>query len=772
MSAQHSAALRAPVVPIASGSWTPDDGPDPLARSTHGSIGTQVPRIDGPLKVRGEARFAAEVPLDGMVYAALVHSTVARGRITTIDTGAADAAHGVVLVMTHRNAPRLAPLPLSLTGAKATGPSSVPVLQDEAVFWNGQPVAVVLAETQEQADHAASLVEVRYETEQAITDFAQAKVRDRVADHLVFEPSEIEIGHPETALAAAPHKVDRTFRTPRHNHNAIELHAVTLAWNGDELTIHDAQQALVQAAWTIAECFGLDERRVHVSSPFVGGGFGGKLVWFHHVAAAAAAKLAGRPVRLMLPRAGVYRIVGGRAMTEQRVAIGAEPDGRFSALIHSGVSAITPYNTLAEPFTFPARHLYRAANLRVAQRVADMDMVANTFMRAPGEAVGTFALECAIDELAEQLGMDPIELRVRNEPEQDPTSGLPFSSRHLVEAYRAGAERFGWTERATAPGTRREGEWLIGTGCATATYHYARLPGGAARIRLSRLGDVTVEVPAHEMGMGTATTHAIVTADRLGVPLERVTVVYGQSSFPGAFLAAASSQTASIGAAVVAAHRELVATLLELTAEDSPLAGLTTDRVGVRDAGLCDLHEPDRFESYRSILSGAGRDEVAVEGFASDPKELLHRSMHSFGAMFCEAWVNSVTGEIRVRRFLGSFDCGRILNPRGATSQFRGGVIMGIGLALMEETTVDERTGRIMNPNLAEYHIPVHADIPEIDVIWTDIADPHAPMGARGIGEIGSTGVAAAVANAVYDATGLRIRELPITLDKLLRGGW
>jgi xanthine dehydrogenase YagR molybdenum-binding subunit len=364
--------------------------------------------------------------------------------------------------------------------------------------------------------------------------------------------------------------------------------------------------------------------------------------------------------------------------------------------------------------------------------------------------------------------MDPIELRIRNEPEKDPTSGKPFSARHLVEAYRAGAERFGWDKRDPKPRARREGEWLIGMGCATATYPYYRFPGGAASITLSRSGYATVALAAHELGMGTATVHAQVIADRLGLPLEQVTVAYGDSSLPGAFVAGGSSQTATAGAAVIAAHRALVTELLNLAGNDSPLAGLTADQVGGRDAGLCKLDEATRFESYVSILARAHRDAVTVEGSASMPAEMMHWSMHSFGAQFAEVRVNTMTGETRVSRFLGSFDCGRILNAKTAASQFRGGIIMGLGLALMEETQFDERNGRIMNPSLAEYHVPVHMDVPEIDVIWTDIPDPHAPMGAHGIGEIGITGVGAAVANAVYNATGKRIRDLPITLDKLL----
>ncbi len=473
---------------------------------------------------------------------------------------------------------------------------------------------------------------------------------------------------------------------------------------------------------------------------------------------------------MTLSREGVYRTVGGRTSTEQRVAIGAEADGRFTAIIHTGVTPKATHNIMPEPFIVGTRSAYAADTFLLDQHTADLNMVANTFMRAPGEAVGTFALESAVDELAEKVGMDPVELRIRNEPEKDPTSGLPFSARHIVEAWRAGAERFGWSERQTASGARREGEWLVGMGCATATYPYYRMPGGAARLTLTRDGSARIEIPAQEMGMGTATTTAMVAADRLGLPLDKVTVDYGDSEYPGSFLAGGSSQTASIGAAVIAAQRALVTELLKLAGNDSPLAGLSPDEVSGDDGGLCKLDEPSRRESYASILDRARRDEVTVEAKASQPLEMMHWSMHSHGAVFCEVRVNAVTGEVRVARVLGSYDCGRILNAKTATSQFRGGIIMGLGMALMEETLFDERSGRIMNPSLSEYHVPVHMDVPEIDVIWTDIPDPHAPMGAHGIGEIGITGVGAAVANAVFNATGKRIRDLPITLDKVLVG--
>ena len=756
------------LVPLAPDAWMPGGKPDPLIREKRGLIGAPISRLDGPLKVKGEARFAAEFPMEGMLYAALAYSTVPKGRIATLDTAAAGAVPGVALVMTHENAPRLKPMPLFMSTPKAAGGDDLPVMQDDKIHWNGQPIAIVLAETQEQADHAKSLIRATYETEPSMTSFAAARAKGTSPGTFQGEPLKLEIGDAEAALAAAPHRIDATYETPRQNHNAIELHAATLAWKGDELTIHDASQGVAHMAWSMAEIFGLDEKQVHVTSPYVGGGFGSKTLWRHHVLAAAASKLAGRPVRLMLSREGVYRVVGGRTLTEQRVAIGAQADGRFDALIHTGTVAMTKHNNLPEPFILPARSAYAAGSFKLDVEVAHVDMLANTFMRAPGEAVGTFALESAIDELADQLKMDPIELRIRNEPEKDPTTGLPFSSRHIVEAYRAGAERFGWSARHAVPGARREGEWLVGMGCATATYPYYRMPGGAARLTLTQDGRVKVEIAAHEMGMGTATTQTQVTAERLGLPMERVTFCHGDSRFPGVVLAGGSQQTASIGSAVMAAQHELVTELLKLAGKESPLHGLGADEVEGRDGGLGKSSEPERFESYASIMARAGRDELVVLGSAPPPLETQHWSMHSHGAMFCEVRVNAVTGETRVARFLGSFDCGRILNAKTAASQFRGGIVMGLGLALMEETQFDERNGRVMNPSLAEYHVPVHMDVPAIDVIWTDIPDPHSPMGAHGVGEIGITGVGAAVANAVFNACGKRVRTLPITLDKLL----
>ncbi|CAN5368740.1 hypothetical protein BH10PSE12_BH10PSE12_28240 [soil metagenome] len=566
----------------------------------HGRVGAPLSRLDGPLKVRGEARFAAEVAMEGLLHAALVHSTIARGRIAGLDTKAAEAASGVALVMTYRNAPRLKP-PEAFGEGDGVAGSNLPILQDDSIHWNGETVAVVLAETQEQADHAAGLVVVSYAPEVAVTDFAAARAKARDPGSIMGEPSVLKIGDAEEALAAAAHKVDHSYTTPPLNHNAIELHVATVHWQVDdqgegEVVVHDASQMITSTAAALAKVFGLKPEQVHVLSPFVGGGFGGKGLWSHQVLAITASKLAKRPVRLVLSRESVYRLVGGRTPTVQRVALGANGEGKLEALIHGGTVAMTKHNNVPEQFTFPARHLYQAGSFLLEQQVADLDMLANTFMRAPGESVGTFALECAVDELAHEMAIDPIELRRRWEPERDPTSGSAFSSRHLPKAYEDGVARFGWDKRDAVPGPqggagRRDGELLIGMGVATATYPYYRMPGARARLRMAAGGGsdggchVMVSTAGHEMGMGTATVQAQHAADRLGLKLEDVSFEYGDSRLPAGAMAGGSSQTAGTLAAVTAAAAALVAELLKLAGNDSPLAGLKAGDVVARDLG-------------------------------------------------------------------------------------------------------------------------------------------------------------------------------------------
>jgi xanthine dehydrogenase YagR molybdenum-binding subunit len=671
--------------------------------------------------------------------------------------------------MTYRNAPKLAVVPpLGLPNLKAAGNNILPVMQNAEVRWNGQVVAVAVAQTQEQADHAATLVKIRYEIAPARTEFKKGKAHAHTPDSILIEKNRLLRGNPTKALAEADYRVDAVYRTPWQNHNFIEPSAATIIWEGERLIVHDATQMLNATAASLAKVFGIREDQVQVKSPFVGGGFGGKALWDHQILAAAAAKLAARPVRIVLSRAGVHRLIGGRTQTEQRVALAAGADGRLKALLHHGYSVKPKHSVCDEQYGLTGRALYASASFDVVQHHVDLDVVANTFMRGPGEAPGTFAIECAIDELAHQLAMDPIELRRRNAPDRNPVSGAPHSQSAMMLAYDQGAERFGWARRTPVPRSQRKGEWLVGMGCATGTFPFVRMPGMSVRITMDARGSAHVASAAHEMGMGTATVQRQHAADRLGLPLDKVSVEIGDSSLPFGSFAGGSSQTVSLAAAISAAGNSLAGELLRLAGNDTPLAGLKAGEVEFFEEGLRSRADSRRHETFSSILKRARRNEVSATGASSTPVEMFKFAMHSTSAIFCELRVSEVTGEVRVDRLVGAFDCGRILNPQTATSQFKGGMIMGLGMALTEETLLDERNGRIMSTSLAEYHVPVHLDVPEIEVLWTDIPDPRAPLGARGIGEIGITGVAAAIANAVFNATGRRIRDLPLTLDKVL----
>ncbi|AIM03659.1 xanthine dehydrogenase family protein molybdopterin-binding subunit [Sinorhizobium meliloti] len=750
--------------------FMPDKAPDPLLHK-HGYLGTPVSRVDGQRKVKGEARFAAEFEIENLAYAVPVCSTIAKGRITTIDASDAERSPGVIATVTAQNAPKMKRPPLMDVRHmdKGFAASDLAVLQDGEISWDGQPVAVVVAETLEQAEHAASLVRVEYVEKTARVSFEDLKAEATVPSAVMGEDPELAIGNPEKAFAAAAFKVDNVYRTPHYNHNAIEPHAAIAAWDEDgRLTVFDSTQFVNGCKHALAGIFGLNAENVRVIAPFVGGGFGGKAaLWNHTALCAAAAKVANRPVKMALSREEVFRLIGGRTPSEQRVALGADEDGKFAAIIHTGVTATTTHAKFPEQFSLTPRHLYASRTMSVGQKVVNLDTVANTWMRAPGESIGTFALESAIDELAYEMKIDPVELRRLNEPEKDPTKGTEFSSRHLVEAFRRGAEKFGWSGRPAEPCSQRDGKWLIGQGVATAYYPVFRFPA-AVRLRISADGSAVVQAAANEMGMGTATVQIQHAADRLGLPLEMVSFRYGDSDLPDSpIIAGGSSQTGSIAAAVQVAvekaHRELV----KLAGNGSPLAGANVE-IEARDGGLFVSGEESRGETYASILKRAGRDFIEVEETSGMPFEVMKYSMASYGAQFCEARVNHESGEVRISRWLGSFDCGRILNPKTAVSQLRGGIVMGIGMALAEETLLDTRRGRIMNPSLAEYHVPVHLDVPHIEIIYNDIPDEHTPLGAHGVGEIGITGATAAIANAIFHATGKRIRDLPITLDKLL----
>jgi xanthine dehydrogenase YagR molybdenum-binding subunit len=706
-------------------------------------VGRPISRVDGREKVTGAARYAAEFDVPNVAYAAVARSTVASGRITSIETEAVERLAGVLAVITHGNAPRLAYLPHK-AGVDPRVGERLHVLQGDAVTHQGEPIALVVAETLEQATHAASLVQVTYAAGTGNTDITRAQPASptqQETDQGETRPSETRRGDAEQALAEADVKVDETYVMPRENHNPIELHATIAAWDGDRLTLWDKSQWVANVADEIAAVFGIPVQNVEVRSPFVGGAFGSGLrTWPHVTLAALGARIANRPVKLVLSRREMYYGVGFRPHTMQRMAIGASRDGRLSAIVHDAFQETSTFEAYTEALVNSSRFVHSCPNVYTRYRLARMNIHTPTWMRAPGEASGNFALECGMDELAVALGIDPIELRLRNEPEIDEFKNVPFSSRSTRECYRAGAERFGWSRRSPKPGSMRDARFLIGWGMATANYP-ANYSPASARARLLPDGTAEVTSAASDMGPGTYTSMTQVAADTLGLPLERVNFTLGDSRLPRTPPHGGSMTMASVGSAVQAACRK---------AREQALARANVDDLA--DA-LRRLGEP-------------------VEASADvKPTDAAKRfSMHAFGAVFAEVAVDPDLGETRVRRVVGAYGAGRIVNPKTARSQMIGGMVGGVGMALMEHSVVDGRSGRVPNANLAEYLVPVHADSPPaMEVIFVDEHDPHVnPLGVKGIAELGIVGVAAALANAIFHATGRRIRELPITPDKLI----
>jgi len=751
--------------------YLPAADSDPLI-GRPGALGQSLSRVDGPVKLRGEARYTAEYDLPGLLYAAPVLSTVAKGRIASIDIAEAEAMPGVLGILTHKNMPRLTrPEIWSISAVRKVSASDLPVMQDDVVSWNGQVMALVVADSRERAVDAALRIVVAYDEEAATLSFERHMADSVMPPDVLGQPAQVKQGDAEARLRNAAVSVDEIYRTPYYNHNAIEPHATIASWSDDDkLTVFDSTQSVIGTQHSLAHIFGMKPDDIRVISGFIGGGFGGKVnMWTHTVLCAAAARMVQRPVKFVLTREAVHRIVGGRTISSQRIALGSTREGHLESIIHQGTTVTPLHARYAEQCTFPVRHLYASESLLVEQRVVNLDVVANTWMRAPGESIGTFALESALDELAYKLSMDPIALRRQIEPVRDPTKGTPFSSRLLLDAYERGMKQFGWERRPPEPGKQRDGKWRIGQGVATMFYPYVRFPS-SARVRITSQGDALVQTAAQEMGTGIATTQLQHAADRLGLPISRISFQYGDTVLPESPPAGGSAQTSSILAAVQAASEELHRQMLRLVKNESlsPLRGTSYEQLIARDGGLFLRDRPNAGETYSTILTRAGREYVEAEGKSSMPMELMQYSMASYGAQFCEVRVHEDTGEVHVSRWLGSFDCGKILNPKLATSLIRGGIIMGIGMALTEEALFDERSGRIVNASLAEYHVPVQRDVPRIDVLFTDVPDPHAAVGARGVGEIGIIGAAAAIANAVFHATGKRIRSLPITLDKLM----
>ena len=726
------------------------------------SIGQPLPRVDGRAKVTGRATFAADQKIPKVAHAWMVTSSIAKGRILTIDTAAALRVPGVLAVLTHQNAPRLPQKPRT---AERPSDRKVQLLQNNLVLYANQPVAVVVGETLESARQGAAEVVVRYarapHSVQLETSLSRGYKPEKGGAH--GEPTDATRGDMAAALAAADARIEHVYTTPFEVHNPMEPHATIAQWEGpDKLTLYDATQGPFPDRERVATLLGLHPDQVRVISPFLGGGFGSKgPTWSHVVLAAMAARRVSRPVKLVVTRPQMFGPVGFRSHTRQTVAAAAKKDGTLLALRHDTVAQTSSFDQFVESASMAARMLYNSPANATSHRLVRSDIGTPSFTRAPGWAAGTNVLEIAMDEMAYELKMDPVEFRLKNYAEQDPEKQRPWSSKSLRECYRVGGERFGWSKRPLAPGSMREGNTLIGWGMASSVYPVHRSKA-AARARIHADGSILVESGTQDLGTGTYTIMTQIAADALGVPVSQVTFRLGDTQEAEAPVSAGSQTATSVGSAVSAAARALREKLAQF-------AGMAPGELVLRGDTLSSRGVVPRSERLPALLAKQGQPYLEVEAGAQPGDEQDRYSMYVFGAQFAEVRVDRALGMLRVSRMVGTFGAGRILNPRTARSQFIGGMVWGIGLALYEDAVMDPRLGRFVNNNLAEYHIPCNADVPAIDALWVEETDTHVnPLGVKGIGEIGITGAAAAIANAVFHATGKRIRDYPITLDKLL----
>jgi xanthine dehydrogenase YagR molybdenum-binding subunit len=713
-------------------------------------IGQPLTRLDGRLKVTGAATYAAEIQRPGLAYGALIQSAIANGRAAKIDLSAAKSAPGVIGILTRENAPRFKPYPDDLSRAGAPGETRVP-LQDDEIHYAGEHLGVLVAESFEQATYAASLVRVTYDMQPAVVMLDDPRAQKNAVYPEKFagrDPLQVKRGDVDAALANAAHKIDVVYSTPIENHNPIETVSTTAEWEAaDRLLIHECTRGIKQLQRVVANAFGLPQENVRIVCPFVGGAFGSKgFQWSHTLLAAAAAKLVQRPVKLTLTRPQMFDSAGQRAGTEQRFSMGAGKDGKLVALRHATTTHTSPIHEYPEPCGNSSRMLYSCPNVDVSHRLVTLNLTTPCPMRAPGETPGVFALECAVDELAHEIGIDPVEFRLRNYAETDEYENRPWSSKKLRECYERGAKKFGWSKRNKKPGSMREPDGSqIGFGMATAVYPAGQQKAGATAI-LNKDGTVTVRSATHEIGTGSYTTMSQFAANTIGIPIDKVRFELGDSQFPQAPNNGGSWLTSSVAPAVIGACGQLKKKVVDLA------GGWPNDSRALAD-----------------LFAHAGQEQTRAD-FMSEPnkEERKKFSFFSYGAVFVEVHVD-LFGQVRVKRAVGVYDMGRMINPRLARSQIMGGMLFAFSTALMESTVPDEKTGRNVNPNLAEYHIAVHADAPEFDIDFIGEPDPHMPdLGARGIGEIGIVGAPAAVANAIFNATGKRVRDLPITPDKLI----
>jgi xanthine dehydrogenase YagR molybdenum-binding subunit len=734
-------------------------------------LGQPLDRTDGLLKVTGQAKYSADNPEAKLAHAVLVTSTIAHGRVASIDTARIQAMPGVLLVMTHETAMRL-----PNGGKPDASPPAVrrlSLLQTDEVRYSNEPVAVVVADTLERATDGARKLQasIRYETATPNTDYQRAKGTAYEPERMMGRPINTQRGDVAAGLRQGPTRLDAVYTTPNEHHNPMEPHATLARWDGPNLTLYDATQGVSGARGAVAKILGIKEENVHVICPFVGGGFGCKgSAWSHVVLAAMAAKQTGRPVRLVLERPQMFGMVGNRPFTDQHFQISARDDGTLTGMRHDVISTTSTFEDWNESSAIVTRMLYAVPNQATTHKLVKLDVGTPTFMRAPGETSGSFALESAMDEMAYQLNMDPVAFRLKNYAEMEPQEKKPWSQKSLRECYRIGAEKFGWSRRNPKPRSMRDGNMLIGLGMATATYPANRSEASAIA-RILPDGTAMAASGTQDLGTGTYTVMTQVAADALGFPVEKVDFALGDSSLPHAPGSGGSQSVASVSPAVREAASQARAKLIAMAIADSgsPLSGGSIDDVTVNNGWVISRADPSKRDPAAAVIARNGGKPIEAIATTKPGDEKQQFAFHSFGAVFTEVHVDADLGTIRVPRIVAVYDVGSLLNEKTAHSQLMGGLVWGIGSALTEKSELDTRYGRYTNANLAEYHVPVNADVGVLDITVLGKPDPHFnSLGARGIGEIGITGVAGSIGNAVYHATGVRVRDLPITLDKVL----
>jgi xanthine dehydrogenase YagR molybdenum-binding subunit len=735
------------------------------------AIGQSLSRADGRLKVTGGARYTADIPVAGAAHAAIVYSTIADGRTVSIDTAAAEKQPGVIAIFTCRNMPRMNPTPKPWSHLRPHGQGYLP-LQDDKIYYAGQPIALVVADTLAQASHAGTLIEVQYDAGKP-TVFGPRSVDVAFDPPQFLWPVNSSVGDARKALAAAAVKIEQTYTTADRHHNQMEPHATTAVWEADgTLTLYDATQHIFGAKELVAVVLGIPPERINVVSQFLGGGFGGKAyVWPHTLMAAVAAKAIDRPVRIQLTRAQMYSMAGHQPATIQTIALGADRDGKLVGIEHQSISPTSVFDNYIEYAALSSRSLWPArGGISTTHKIVHVNRNTPTAMRSPHEALGHFALESAMDELAYATGLDPVALRLLNDTQIDPHSGRPFSTRALGKCLSEGAAQFGWDKRTPEPRSMRDGRYLIGQGVAAAIYTHWRWPA-KARVTLNRDGTALVETGSHDLGTGTYTVMQQVAADALGLSPEKVTVRLGDTRLPASHASIGSATMANAGASVMLAAKAVRDRAVELALEgkDAPFSGAEAEDVVVADGTLA-LAGKNLNITYAELLARNELSSLAGDGDYDPVEEAMGpKAIFSFGAVFAEVRVDPDFGTVRVNRVVGAYDAGRIINPKTARSQAIGGIIWGVGQALLEQSETDPTTGRFVNRNYSGYLVPTNADIPELDVLFVGAFDEEAsPLGAKGLGELTAVSVAPTIANAVYHATGKRIRDLPITIEKLL----